>query len=87
MTLARLCCGAAQIESYLVVNYKKTIALLAGLNKDEVRTTNRCYFDVNEFSTAAYWLYNIENRSAVLCKLLSYNSRFVSELKRRIISQ
>ena len=27
---------------------------LAGLNKDQVSTTNRCYFDVNEFSTAAY---------------------------------
>ena len=24
-------------------------------NKDQVSTTNRCYFNVNEFSTAAYW--------------------------------
>ena len=29
---------------------------------DKVSTTNRCYFDVNEYSVAAYWsflLYNI----------------------------
>ena len=64
--------------------------LLAGLNKDQVSTTNRCYFDVNEFSTASncfFLLYNIGNRSALLCKLLTYNSRFVSVLKQRIISQ
>ena len=58
----------------------KTHVILADLNKDQVSTTNRCYFDVNEFSTAAYWsflLYNIRNKSILLCKLLSYNSRFV----------
>ena len=63
---------------------------LAGLNKDQVSTTNRCNFDVNEFSIAAYWsilLYNIRNRSTLLCKLLSHNSRFVSVLKQHITSQ
>ena len=41
-------------------------------------------------SAAAYWsflLYNIRKRSTLLCKMLSYNSRFVSILKKQINSQ
>ena len=54
----------------------KTHVILAGLNKDQVRTTKICYFDVNEFSTAAFWsflLYNIGDRSTLWCQLPSYN--------------
>ena len=32
----------------------KTHVLLEGLKMDQVSTTNRCHFIVNEFSTAAY---------------------------------
>ena len=76
--------------SYIWSLTTKSYVLLAGLNKDKVSSTQRCYFDVNEFSTAAYWsfcLHNFGNRSALLCKFLSYNFRFVSVLKQRIISQ
>ena len=68
----------------------KTHVILACLNKDQVSTTNRCYFDVNEFSRAAFssfLLYNTRNRSTLVCNVLSYNSRFVSVLKQQINSQ
>ena len=81
MTLARLCCGAGQIESYLVVNNENTIMFnwWVSIRIKYALHIRRCYFDVNKFSIAAYWsllLYNIGNRSALLCKLLRYNSRF-----------
>ena len=66
------------MESYLVVNNENTCSLT---------TTNRCFLDVNAFSTAAYWsfiLYNIVNRSALLCKLLSMNSRLVVYLNNEL---